>query len=416
MITDKSIQKALKVGKAVWLKDPGDRGSGRLGLHVRTLKTRVTAEFYAISFRGGKRRMAKLGTYPAMSLSEARKRFQVEFSPRITAGEAPRIRAAEPLGSLTAAYVADLRSRGAKVANIVEHILGHAARAIGKDRPASSITPADIVPHLAAIHARGAEVQANTVRAYLSACFAYGLKAEHDFTRKRTGGGWGLTVNPVAAIPPNASANRVGNRFLSPAELRTLWHWLLEYRERSLIASALLLRIATGQRSEEVLRITEASYEKGRGMVHWERTKNGRPHSIPLPRQAIEVMERLYPNSHGLYFWHQFDPAKPAGQQSMQEVVKKFLSEHRDFAPFTARDIRRTWKTLAGDAGISKEMRDRLQNHVEGGVSAKHYDRYDYLPERRAAMDRWSDYLDRVISGAVDGAEVIQLRAEGEAA
>jgi hypothetical protein len=53
------------------------------------------------------------------------------------------------------------------------------------------------------------------------------------------------------------------------------------------MASAMLLRIATGQRSEEVLRITEASYEKAKAMVHWSTTKNGLPHSVPLPRQAV---------------------------------------------------------------------------------------------------------------------------------
>ena len=49
-----------------------------------------------------------------------------------------------------------------------------------------------------------------------------------------------------------------------------------------------------------------------------------------------------------------------------------------------------------------KEMRDRLQNHTRATSPAKHYDRYEYLPERRAAMDKWADYLDRVIAGTVD--------------
>ena len=96
----------------------------------------------------------------------------------------------------------------------------------------------------------------------------------------------------------------------------------------------------------------------------------------------------------------------------------RFLSLHPDFAPFTARDLRRTFRTLGGDDGISKEMRDRLQNHVEGGVGAKHYDRYGYLPERRAAMDKWADYLDRVIEGTVDAdrGNVVPLRKAEEAA
>jgi hypothetical protein len=95
----------------------------------------------------------------------------------------------------------------------------------------------------------------------------------------------------------------------------------------------------------------------------------------------------------------------------MQVVVLKFLAVNPGFAHFTAKDMRRTFKTLVGASGISKEMRDRLQNHPEGDVSSRHYDRYDYLPERRAAMDKWADYLDKVIAGTVDdGSNVVPLR------
>ena len=39
------------------------------------------------------------------------------------------------------------------------------------------------------------------------------------------------------------------------------------------------------------------------------KTKNGLPHSIPLPRQAVEVLDAMAPNRHGLYFPpQQFDP------------------------------------------------------------------------------------------------------------
>jgi hypothetical protein len=86
----------------------------------------------------------------------------------------------------------------------------------------------------------------------------------------------------------------------------------------------------------------------------------------------------------------------------MWDVVGRFLADRPEFPRFTPRDLRRTWKTLAGDAGISKEMRDRLQNHSKSDVSSRHYDRYEYLPEKRAAMETWSAYLDRVIAGTVD--------------
>ena len=52
----------------------------------------------------------------------------------------------------------------------------------------------------------------------------------------------------------------------------------------------------------------------------------------------------------------------------------------------TNRDLRRTWKTLAGKAGISKEICDRIQNHALHDVSSKSYDRWNYMPEKREGM------------------------------
>jgi integrase len=156
-----------------------------------------------------------------------------------------------------------------------------------------------------------------------------------------------------------------------------------------------------------VLRITAATYEKDAAMVHRAKTKNGRPHSIPLPRQAVEVLDSLPANRQCWFFPHRDDPTRPANHQSMRKLVSIFLADNPSFAHFTPKDMRRTFKTLAGAAGIPKEMRDRLQNHAEAGVSARHYDKYDYLPERRAAMDKWADYLDGVISGEIG--KVVEL-------
>ena len=59
----------------------------------------------------------------------------------------------------------------------------------------------------------------------------------------------------------------------------------------------------------------------------------------------------------------------------------------------TNRDLRRTWKTLAGKAGVPKEIRDRLQNHTLQDVSSKHYDRWNYMVEKRAGMAKWDKFV-----------------------
>jgi integrase len=418
MITEKQIRKALRnapaSGKgAIELRDHGERGAGRLVIIVKPRTGRVTAEWYAVFFRRGMRAKAKLGSYPAMTVAEARLAFLTYYAPAIRAGDVPAVvskrreSSAGTVGELFQAYIDNLRRDGKRSANMVHSLLlspkSGMAKAMGADRPAASIVPGDVVPHLAKIYNRGSRVQANIVRAYLSAAFAFGLKAEHDFTLADVDTRWGLKVNPIAAIPPDSGASHAGDRFLSPVEFRAFWVWLDGFRERSRLAAALMLKMATGQRSEEILGISDAGYDRQKAMVHWGKTKNSLPHSIPLPHQAAAILDELPTNSHGLYFPHQTDPSQSARYGSLKDVIAKFIKENPGIVRFTPRDLRRTWKTLAGEAGLSKEIRDRIQNHAKGGdVSSRHYDRYGYLPERRAAMAKWAAYMDLVIAGQVD--------------
>ena len=74
------------------------------------------------------------------------------------------------------------------------------------------------------------------------------------------------------------------------------------------------------------------------------------------------------------------------------------LCERDVVSRMTNRDLRRTWKTLAGKAGISKDIRDRIQNHSLHDVSSKHYDRWNYLTEKRDAMNRWDMFVRELIA------------------
>jgi len=221
MITEKQIQKALRnapaSGKgAIELRDHGERGAGRLVIIVKPRTGRVTAEWYAVFFRRGMRAKAKLGSYPAMTVAEARLAFLTYYAPAIRAGDVPAVvskrreSSAGTVGELFQAYIDNLRRDGKRSANMVHSLLlspkSGMAKAMGADRPAASIVPGDVVPHLAKNHNRGSRVQANIVRAYLSAAFAFGLKAEHDFTLADVDTRWGLKVNPIAAIPPDSGA------------------------------------------------------------------------------------------------------------------------------------------------------------------------------------------------------------------
>ena len=91
------------------------------------------------------------------------------------------------------------------------------------------------------------------------------------------------------------------------------------------------------------------------------------------------------------------DPSKPVSHGTLYSFM--WRQREREVIPIvTNRDLRRTWKTLAGKAGLSKEIRDRLQNHALHDVSSKSYDRWNYMPEKRAAMARWDKFVSELVT------------------
>lgn len=55
------------------------------------------------------------------------------------------------------------------------------------------------------------------------------------------------------------------------------------------------------------------------------------------------------------------------------------------FSVFRKRPV----NTVLGQQGVAKDWRDRLHGHAMTDVSSKHYDRHDYLDEKRQAMAAW---------------------------
>jgi integrase len=415
MLTESAIRSAIKNAptsgkKSIELKDDGERGAGRLALIVRPLPKGVTAEWYAVAWRDGRRKMTKLGTYPAMALADTRKRFREDFAPAISAGEAlpsgPRSRSATfarvaTVEALFDSYVASLKRANKVSWRMIECALDRAAASIGPTKMAATVEPQHITPLLAEIHSRGAIVMAREMRAYIRAAFNFALKSAHDYTQQEAASTWGIKANPVAAIPADPEAIRPGNRFLSAEEFRIFWLWLESKDDDFVAAPAGRLIMATGQRVSEILCLTKAHYDAAESMLDWGKTKNGQPHAIPLPDAAVKILGALIPDKCGHYFPSNRIASRPATSQTLQRLTIQFLAEHPDVEHFTPRDLRRTWKTLAGAAGLSKEIRDRLQNHARSDVSSRHYDRWHMLPEKRAAMLRWNAFLERMLIGKI---------------
>jgi hypothetical protein len=110
----------------------------------------------------------------------------------------------------------------------------------------------------------------------------------------------------------------------------------------------------------------------------------------------------------GLYFPHKDHADRTAAYKGPTNIMARFTAA-TGIAKFTARDMRRTWKILTGRAGVSKADRDILQNHAKGDISSKHYDRYDYLMEKRAAVAVWESYLTRILAGEFDDVKPAEI-------
>jgi integrase len=89
---------------------------------------------------------------------------------------------------------------------------------------------------------------------------------------------------------------------------------------------------------------------------------------------------------------------KPAGNDALYHAVVK-LFERTCAEPWTPKDIRAKFKTRGGEIGLTKEIRDRVQNHAMTDVSPRYYDHYDYMSEKLAALEAWeSAVIDKLFS------------------
>ena len=76
--------------------------------------------------------------------------------------------------------------------------------------------------------------------------------------------------------------------------------------------------------------------------------------------------------------------------------------------PFTPHDLRRTCRTGLARLGVDRVVAECVLGHRMPGVAGI-YDRHDYVPEMRAALQRWADHVERIVSGEALG-NVVEMR------
>jgi integrase len=383
-----------QTGKQLSLVDGQGHGTGRLILVMKPMPTRVTADWMAQQWRDQKRLKKKLGSYPSMPLSKARMVFNRDFAETIQKGRSIKIAGDTRPGTvadLFEAYVQYLKEAGKPSWKETEKGLNKIADTLGRNRQAREIEPDEVADVIRPIYERGARAMADHVRSYIRSAYSWGMKSEHDY-RSSSPRRFRLAYNPAVGIP--TEPKNVGTRWLDEDEFLRLYRWL-ECPDAPVhppYTRAVRILMLTGQRVEEITRLHVDQWDSRDHIIDWSKTKNGKPHAIPVPQLAAELIESIKPNAHGWFFPSATDPSKPVSAGTLYSFM--WRQRDRGVIPVvTNRDLRRTWKTLAGQTGISKEIRDRIQNHTLQDVSSKNYDRWNYMPEKWAAMKKWNAFV-----------------------
>ncbi|CZF83358.1 tyrosine-type recombinase/integrase [Grimontia marina] len=412
----------------VW-DDDRSRGTGRLGVKVYPKGRKSFVYRY---FKEGKRVFISIGDFPTVSLVDARERIR-KFADMLKQGLDPKAelerrerqkqkdfeeqQAKGSIEALFKSYVSQMEKDGKRTHQSVYRALEKEVYPfIPPETKACDVTTKELTAVLSSMIQRGAETQSNRVRSYLHAAFNHGLYHDNDPANYLNHDKFALSYNPVSQIKKQKSAERVGQRFLSYPELREFMHDIEHeiegVRASPVMRALLLLCIHTGgQRPYELAasKWEAINWEEKTLLVVADVSKNKRDHLLPLTDTAMDLFRQIKSYSEGnpYIFPHTRDLSKHIRLDSLSQVIARYREDHPHFEHFIPRDLRRTCKTLMGEIGISKELRDRIQNHAMNDVSSKHYDRYDYLSEKRRALEAWEV---RLLGVDQDDSNVVPLR------
>ena len=416
-----------------WLSDGGARGGGRLLARVM----RDGVHWYYLYFEEGQKRRLPLGPYDergarGLSLVQARDRVaelaalyrsgvtdlhghlerEREAAARAqqAAQEAAR-RATEDaqrgtLRQLLDAYVAHLERQAKPSSKDVRSIFTKHVIEVAPDlggRKATECSVDDFVEIIGKLVDAGKGRTAGKLRAYLRAAYSLAIHSRTDPEVPLTMRSFGITTNPIAGIGALSRFSRARDRALSAPELGAFLRRVDALKPGAQRDALQLLLLLGGQRPVQMLRLKGADVDLSGGTVTLYDGKGARsqprPHVLPLVKDASALLKRR------LGALAEGEPVFSSdGEHSMRvetigAAVEDIVKKMREADPpearedFQLRDLRRTCETMMAALKISSDVRAQIQSHGLGGVQNRHYDRHDYMTEKRQALEKWMRHL-----------------------
>ena len=386
VLTDVQIRHWIKAGLPVAKSD----GAGL----TFTLSAKGTAAWVLRYRIGGKQKELTLGNYPDLTLTKARehaaaKRVAVQQGVDVAQAEQARkvaMTAAGTVKELCDEYFARTVKGRIKRPDLVRSILDQdVIRAMGKSR-ISDVKPVDVDRMVAGIVRRGSPIMANRVLTTTKAVFDYAIRRH-----------W-IEYNPAAAFSRKDAGGeeKARTRALTDTEITTLIKAFDAagpvFRPYALAVRLLLL---TAVRRSELIEAPWLEFDLERGLwaIPAERQKTGEKSGgkdfvVPLTPLAVEWLAELKMVGCGNDYVF---PAKRRGTRATlsPNTVNWALNQiDHGLEPFTLHDLRRTARTHLAMLGIKPHIAERCLNHRLPGINDV-YDTYDYLDERRVALELW---------------------------
>lgn len=393
MLTDRVVKAAVPNEKATKLAD-----AEGLYLFITTKGTKSWRYDYRF---GGKRRTLTIGTYPQVTLREART-ARDDARALLVKGTDPAARkrdhkrevalaASTSFRSVADTYIDSLREKGYADATITknEWLRDILAGKIGH-MPIADVRPLDIMKVLRIYEAARKRETATRLRTFAGSVFRMAILEGH------------IEVDPTYALRGALAPVLVENHpaIIVEKDFAALLRKIDAYRgigRFPSIRAALQMLALTFTRPGE-LRFAEwdeFDVEDGVWRIPASRMKMRRPHDVPLTVAALRILREMarYTNRQGYVFPSPFKPKRPLSENSLNKALDRMGYKRRQ----TAHGLRASASSLMNDRKMARpEVIEMQLAHIEQNKVRRAYNRALYWDERVAMMKDWSRYLDKL--------------------
>lgn len=334
----------------------------------------------------GKQKTLAFGAYPSVTLARARERRD-EVKAVLADGRDPGAQVAQDSDTFEALAKEWYRGR------VSEWSTPHAARvwsAIERDMlpvfgrsPVRAIEPLKVLEAVRQVEQRGARETAHRTKQYAGMIFRYGVatgKCDRDPTADLRG-----------ALAPAPRPQHY--RTVKAGDLSDFFQKLAHFEGDAQTALGLELIMHTMVRTSELRLAQWSEFDLGRERI-WripaERMKKKREHMVPLTDPVLEILNKLKFMSVRNGFVLEGKTRGPVSQNTLLFALYRLGYHGRA----TVHGFRGLASTVLNESGnFESDWIEKQLAHEEGNRVRAAYNSAQWLPQRRAMMAWWSDYL-----------------------